>query len=118
MKELADLSKAVYTKARDVAASKGIILADTKFEFGVDKSGNVVLADEVLTPDSSRYWPESKYKVGQQQQSFDKQFVRDWLESINFDKTTPIEVPDDVVDKTTEKYIEKRSTGSKPKFMV
>ena len=119
-KELADISKAVYTKARDVAASKGIILADTKFEFGVDKNGNVVLADEVLTPDSSRYWPESKYKVGQQQQSFDKQFVRDWLESINFDKTTPIEVPDDVCDKTTEKYIEIFNilTGSKPKFMV
>jgi len=118
-KEVADLSKAVYARARDLAATKGIILADTKFEFGLDANGKVVLGDEVLTPDSSRYWPKSKYKVGQQQQSFDKQFVRDWLESIKFDKKTPIEIPDDVAEKTMEKYIEifKILTGDLPKDM-
>lgn len=106
VKQCSDLSKKVYMKARDVAATKGIILADTKFEFGVDAKGNVVIADEVLTPDSSRYWPMSKYEVGRQQQSFDKQFVRDWLESVNFDKKTPIEIPDNIAEATMEKYIE------------
>jgi len=117
--ELAKVSLAVYKRARDIAATKGIILADTKFEFGLDKDGKLVIGDEVLTPDSSRYWPASKYVVGQQQQSFDKQFVRDWLEDIKFDKTTPIEIPDKVAARTMDKYIEifKILTGKLPVHM-
>jgi phosphoribosylaminoimidazole-succinocarboxamide synthase len=101
------LSLALYTRARDYAAKKGIIIADTKFEFGVDARERVVLADEVLTPDSSRFWPANGYKAGRSQDSFDKQYVRDWLESIKFDKNGPgIELPAEVVEKTREKYVE------------
>ena len=115
-KTLKDLSLGIYTKARDFAASKGIILADTKFEFG-EIDGETILIDEVLTPDSSRYWPSDKYEVGKNQESFDKQYVRDWLETLDWDKTYPgPEIPAEIVQKTQEKYIEifVRLTGKQP----
>lgn len=111
---LRDASLAVYTKARDHASSKGIIIADTKFEFGVI-DGKLTLADEVLTPDSSRFWPADEYKVGQEQPSFDKQIVRNWL-SANWDKTgNPPKLPQDIIDQTRAKYIEafEKITGTK-----
>jgi phosphoribosylaminoimidazole-succinocarboxamide synthase len=104
--ELRRLTFAIYAKASGYAASKGLILADTKFEFG-EVDGRIVLADEVLTPDSSRYWPASTYTPGGPQQSFDKQFVRDYLESIRWDKQAPAPaLPDDVVVRTRQKYME------------
>ncbi|CDS05223.1 Putative Phosphoribosylaminoimidazole-FT succinocarboxamide synthase [Lichtheimia ramosa] len=96
----------LYTKASEFAAEKGIIIADTKFEFGLDENNNLVLVDEVLTPDSSRFWPANKYQPGRGQESFDKQIVRNYLESINFDKKTSIELPSEVTDKTMDKYKE------------
>lgn len=96
----------LYTRAADYAAGKGILLADTKFEFGVDKQGQVVLGDEILTPDSSRFWPAAEYEPGHDQPSFDKQFVRNYLLSIDFDKQTPVTLPEDVIQKTLEKYQE------------
>jgi phosphoribosylaminoimidazole-succinocarboxamide synthase len=96
----------LYSTARAAAKAQGIIIADTKFEFGVDAAGTIVLADEVLTPDSSRFWPASDYAVGRGQDSFDKQYVRDYLESIQFDKQTPVALPDDIVAQTAEKYIQ------------
>jgi len=108
-----DKSIAIYVKARDYAAGRGILLADTKFEWGrVD--GEVILIDEVLTPDSSRFWPADVYEPGRDQESFDKQFVRNYLESVQFDKSGPgIELPEDIVAKTSAKYIEayERLTG-------
>jgi phosphoribosylaminoimidazole-succinocarboxamide synthase len=103
-KRLRDLTLAIYTKAADYALTKGIIIADTKFEFGfVD--GELVLGDEVLTPDSSRFWPAETYKPGGAQFSFDKQFVRDYLESIHWNKQPPAPpLPDEVAAKTGEKY--------------
>jgi phosphoribosylaminoimidazole-succinocarboxamide synthase len=95
---------ALYIKARDYAQQKGIIIADTKFEFGVDEEGNLVLADEVLTPDSSRFWPAAQYEAGKSQPSFDKQFLRDYLLSIQFDKKTGVELPEEIVSKTMDKY--------------
>jgi len=108
--ELADqlraLSLKIYTKAADYAAGRGIIIADTKFEFGHTPQG-LVLADEVLTPDSSRFWPADKYQPGRAQESFDKQFVRDYLEGIRWNKQPPApSLPDDVAQKTSEKYIQ------------
>lgn len=101
-----DLSLKVYSTARDYAAEKGIIVADTKFEFGVI-DGQVSLVDEVLTPDSSRFWLASEYKVGGSPVSLDKQFVRDYLETLDWDKQAPgPELPAEVVLKTTEKYLE------------
>ena len=101
-----DLSLKVYSTARDYAAEKGIIVADTKFEFGVI-DGKVSLVDEVLTPDSSRFWLASEYKVGGSPVSLDKQFVRDYLETLDWDKQAPgPELPADVVEKTTAKYLE------------
>jgi len=103
----------IFKKAGKFAESKGIILADTKFEWG-EINGKIILIDEVLTPDSSRFWPADKYQPGQDQQSFDKQFVRNYLESINFDKSGQgVELPDDIRKKTSEKYIEayQRLTG-------
>ncbi|KAI9481400.1 MAG: phosphoribosylaminoimidazole-succinocarboxamide synthase [Benjaminiella poitrasii] len=97
---------ALYTKASEYAAKKGIIIADTKFEFGLDEDNNLVLVDEVLTPDSSRFWPADKYEAGRTQDSFDKQFLRNYLESIHFDKRTSIELPSDVIDNTLAKYKE------------
>lgn len=101
---LRDLSVSIYEKASEYASKRGIIIADTKFEFGRIGS-NVILADEVLTPDSSRFWAESDYKVGVSQPSFDKQFVRDWL-SANWDKQTePPHLPKDIIEKTSQKYV-------------
>lgn len=102
--KLRDISLEVYSKARDYADSKGVIIADTKFEFGII-DGEVILIDEVLTPDSSRFWPKDTYKVGCSPESFDKQFIRDYLSSLDWDKTPPApELPQEVVDKTCEKY--------------
>ncbi|AQQ71202.1 Phosphoribosylaminoimidazole-succinocarboxamide synthase [Limihaloglobus sulfuriphilus] len=105
----------IFEKAGEFALEKGIILADTKFEWGL-YDGQIILVDEVLTPDSSRFWPADKYEVGRDQESFDKQFVRNYLESINFDKSgAGIELPEDVISKTSDKYIEcyDRLTGLK-----
>jgi phosphoribosylaminoimidazole-succinocarboxamide synthase len=97
----------VYTLAAQEALKKGVIIADTKFEFGVDASGKVLLIDEVLTPDSSRFWDVSLYNPGRSQQSFDKQFVRDYLEALKWNKEPPIpHLPADIVQKTSEKYQE------------
>ena len=105
-KALKDATIGLYTKAADYAATKGIIIADTKFEFGKDADGSLILADEVLTPDSSRFWPAESYKVGANPPSLDKQFVRDYLESINFNKEPPGPVlPDEVINRTREIYI-------------
>jgi phosphoribosylaminoimidazole-succinocarboxamide synthase len=103
---LRDLSLRIYQKAADYAETRGIIIADTKFEFGRTQKG-LVLADEVLTPDSSRFWPMDKYHPGGAQESFDKQYVRDYLESIKWNKQPPAPgLPPDVAAKTSEKYIE------------
>lgn len=97
----------LYTEAAEYAATKGIIIADTKFEFGLDESGKLYLMDEVLTPDSSRFWPASEYAVGISPPSFDKQFVRDWLETQPWDKTPPApKLPAEVLEKTAAKYRE------------
>lgn len=105
-KALKDATIGLYTKAADYAAKHGIIIADTKFEFGKDADGSLILADEVLTPDSSRFWPESSYSVGSNPPSLDKQFVRDWLDSINFNHQPPgPELPDDVINRTREIYV-------------
>ncbi|BCK86271.1 phosphoribosylaminoimidazole-succinocarboxamide synthase [Sideroxyarcus emersonii] len=98
---------ALYTQAADYALTKGIIIADTKFEFGTDAAGKLYLIDEALTPDSSRFWPADQYKVGSNPPSFDKQFVRDWLESSGWNKQPPApQVPADVLQKTADKYRE------------
>lgn len=97
----------LYRRAADYALTKGIIIADTKFEFGIDAEGNVRLMDEVLTPDSSRFWPADTYEVGTSPMSYDKQFIRDWLEAQPWDKTPPApKVPEDVIEKTADKYRE------------
>lgn len=104
--EVSSLSLKIYKTAADYAESRGIILADTKFEFGI-YDNKVILIDEVLTPDSSRFWPAEQYKVGCNPPSLDKQFVRDYLETLDWNKTAPgPELPQDVVKKTTEKYFE------------
>jgi phosphoribosylaminoimidazole-succinocarboxamide synthase len=106
------ISIALYETARDVAAAKGIIIADTKFEFGLDPNGNLVLMDEVLTPDSSRYWPADSYQVGVNPPSYDKQFLRDWLETAQvqgkpWSKSPPApHLPEDVIAQTSAKYQE------------
>jgi phosphoribosylaminoimidazole-succinocarboxamide synthase len=108
------LSLEIYSRGRDHAAQKGIIVADTKFEFGI-VDGDLLLIDECLTPDSSRFWPKDQYAVGQSPPSFDKQFVRDYLETLDWDKTPPApRVPTDVIEKTSAKYLEafRRLTGS------
>jgi len=110
-----DLSLLIYSKAATYAISRGIIIADTKFEFGL-LNNDLVLIDEVLTPDSSRFWPEKDYEPGKSQPSFDKQFVRDYLESIDWDKKSPPPpLPDDVIEKTSQKYLEAyyRITGKR-----
>ena len=111
--ELRRLTLAIYEKAGRHAESRGMILADTKFEFGMTQDG-IVLADEVLTPDSSRFWEASVWKPGGAQPSFDKQFVRDYLESIHWNKQAPApSLPEDVVERTLQKYLEafRRLTG-------
>jgi len=109
-----DRSIEVFLKAGRYAETRGIILADTKFEWGLTPDGKIILIDEVLTPDSSRFWPADKYAAGRDQESFDKQFVRNWLEEIHFNKSGPgVELPPDIVEKTGAKYIEayERLTG-------
>jgi phosphoribosylaminoimidazole-succinocarboxamide synthase len=104
--KLRDLTLKIYKTAADYAAGRGIIIADTKFEFGQTSQG-LILADEVLTPDSSRFWPADKYQPGKAQESFDKQFVRDYLEAVKWNKQPPApSLPEDVARKTSEKYIE------------
>lgn len=106
-KQVKDVSLQLYKEAADYARERGIIIADTKFEFGVDENNQLVLIDEVLTPDSSRFWPADKYQPGTSPESFDKQFVRDYLETLDWNKTAPgPELPDDIVNKTAEKYKE------------
>jgi phosphoribosylaminoimidazole-succinocarboxamide synthase len=98
---------ALYTQAAEYALTRGIIIADTKFEFGTDKAGKLYLIDEALTPDSSRFWPADQYKVGTNPPSFDKQFVRDWLETSGWNKQPPApQVPADVLQRTADKYRE------------
>lgn len=105
--QLRDITLRLYTEAAKFAASKGIIIADTKFEFGLDDDGKLYLMDEVLTPDSSRFWPADSYAEGISPPSFDKQFVRDWLETQVWDKTPPApRLPADVLEKTAAKYRE------------
>ena len=99
------VSLQLYKEAADFALERGIIIADTKFEFGLDSNGQLTLIDEVLTPDSSRFWPQDEYKPGSSPVSFDKQFVRDYLETLDWNKTAPgPELPDSIVTKTAEKY--------------
>jgi phosphoribosylaminoimidazole-succinocarboxamide synthase len=111
-----DISIRLYKEASEFAAKKGIIIADTKFEFGLDDRGNIVLIDEVLTADSSRFWPADSYKVGVSPPSFDKQYVRDYLETLDWNKAPPApKLPAEVIKKTSEKYREalERLTGRK-----
>lgn len=113
--QLRDLAIKVYTTARDHAAENGIIIADTKFEFGVI-DGRIILADEVLTPDSSRFWPGDEYEEGRDQASFDKQYVRDWLNA-NWDRTgNPPRLPQEVIERTSQKYIAAYEKISGKKF--
>ncbi len=107
MEELRRVSIEVYSRGSEHAAERGIVLADTKFEFGRHAGAEVVLADEVLTPDSSRFWPADAYRPGRTQPSFDKQYVRDWADEAGWDHTPPApELPPDVVEQTREKYVE------------
>jgi phosphoribosylaminoimidazole-succinocarboxamide synthase len=111
-----DISIRLYKEASEFAATKGIIIADTKFEFGTDAKGNLVLIDEVLTADSSRFWPADSYQVGVSPPSFDKQYVRDYLETLDWDKTPPApKLPAEVIARTSQKYREalERLTGRK-----
>lgn len=102
-----EISIKLYQEASAFALTKGIIIADTKFEFGLDEKNNLVLIDEILTPDSSRFWPLDQYREGASQPSFDKQFIRDWLESSEWNKTPPPpSLPLDVITKTSQKYLE------------
>ena len=106
MRRLKELTLAIYSKAAGYAIERGIIIADTKFEFGL-KNGEIILIDEVLTPDSSRFWPWELYQAGRPQQSFDKQYVRDYLETLEWDKSPPgPELPRNVIERTSEKYLE------------
>lgn len=114
--KLRDLSQGIYRRGAEYALTKGIIIADTKFEFGLI-DGEIILIDEVLTADSSRFWPEDLYEPGQTQPSFDKQFVRDWLEGTDWDKNSePPALPDDIVAKTRAKYIEAYERLTDKKF--
>ncbi|TSA21288.1 phosphoribosylaminoimidazolesuccinocarboxamide synthase [bacterium] len=109
-----DVSIEIYSRAAAIAEQKGIIIADTKMEFGIDDKGDLILIDELLTPDSSRFWPKDKYKPGKGQESFDKQFVRNYLDSIGFNRKPPApRLPEDVIFKTSSLYLEalKRLSG-------
>lgn len=111
-----DLALKLYTTARDYASERGIIIADTKFEFGLDEdTDEVVLVDEVLTPDSSRFWPADKYELGKEQSSYDKQFLRDWLTREGLKGKQDVSMPEDIVKQTAEKYQEafEKLTGKK-----
>lgn len=110
-----DTAIAIYSKCAEYALSKGIIIADTKFEFGLDEDNNLVLGDEVLTPDSSRFWPANEYEIGHGQKSFDKQYLRDWLKDTKWDASNPTPIPDEVISTTRAKYIDayEMITGNK-----
>jgi phosphoribosylaminoimidazole-succinocarboxamide synthase len=111
--QMRDVTLKIYSKARDIADTKGIIIADTKFEFGM-YNGKMIIIDECMTPDSSRFWPKDLYKPGGPQPSFDKQFLRDYLETLDWNKTAPAPaLPEEIIRKTGEKYLEalKRLTG-------
>ncbi|QLL34419.1 hypothetical protein HG536_0G02800 [Torulaspora globosa] len=115
-KRVAELAINLYTKAREYAKTKGIIIADTKFEFGIDeKTDEIILVDEVLTPDSSRFWSKATYQLGKSQDSYDKQFLRDWLTSNKLAGVEGVKMPDDIVERTRAKYLEafESLTGSK-----
>lgn len=114
-KRVEELAIRLYTTARDYAKTRGIIIADTKFEFGITEDGELVLVDEVLTPDSSRFWNASTFKIGQGQDSYDKQFLRNWLTFNNLKGKEGVAMPDDIVKQTREKYVEayEAITGSK-----
>ena len=105
-KELRAKTIEIYSKCAEYAATKGVIIADTKFEFGVDENGILVIGDEVLTPDSSRFWPANDYEVGRGQKSFDKQYLRDWMKSTGYDPEAGIPIPDEVINTTVNKYKE------------
>lgn len=105
-KELRAKTIEIYSKCAEYAATKGVIIADTKFEFGVDENGTLVIGDEVLTPDSSRFWPANDYEVGRSQKSFDKQYLRDWMKSTGYDPEAGIPIPDEVINTTVNKYKE------------
>lgn len=108
--QVRDYSLRLYTQAAEFALERGIIIADTKFEFGEDENGVIHLIDEALTPDSSRFWPAKKYKVGKNPDSFDKQYIRDYLETLDWDKTAPgPDLPEEVVDMTQQKYQEAKA---------
>ena len=112
--QVRDASLRIYTECAAYALERGIIIADTKFEFGLDSDGRLHLIDEVLTPDSSRFWPADQYRPGISPPSFDKQFVRDYLETLDWDKTPPgPELPEEIIEKTAAKYAEaeERLTG-------
>ena len=112
--QIQEISIKLYQEASNFALTKGIIIADTKFEFGLDEQNRIVLIDEILTPDSSRFWPLDQYREEASQPSFDKQFIRDWLENSGWNKTPPPpSLPEDVIRKTSEKYLEafKKLTG-------
>ena len=116
-KYVRDRSIEIYVKASQYAAQRGIILADTKFEWGYDENENIILIDEVLTPDSSRFWPAEKYADGRDQESYDKQFVRNYLESISFNKQPPgPKLPPEVIEGTLAKYVEAYEKLSDRKF--
>jgi phosphoribosylaminoimidazole-succinocarboxamide synthase len=115
--ELAARSIKIYNFANEFARERGIIIADTKFEFGSDEQGVIYLADEVLTPDSSRFWPANSWKPGTTQLSYDKQFLRDWLTASGWDRSSPPpELPDEIVEKTRERYLEAYFTITGEKF--
>jgi phosphoribosylaminoimidazole-succinocarboxamide synthase len=106
MRKVEKLALDIYTRARDYAKQRGILIADTKFEFGI-LDGELIFIDEALTPDSSRFWPEKGYAPGQSQPSFDKQYFRDWLVEIGFNKQPPApHVPENIAARTREKYLE------------
>lgn len=105
-KELRAKTIEIYSKCAEYAATKGVIIADTKFEFGVDENGTLVIGDEVLTPDSSRFWPANDYEVGRGQKSFDKQYLRDWMKSTGYDPEAGIPIPNEVINTTVNKYKE------------
>lgn len=102
--KLRDKTLQVYKKCAEYAASKGVLIADTKFEFGLDKNGELVLGDEVLTPDSSRFWPAQDYEIGRSQKSFDKQYLRDWIKSSGYNPESGTPIPEDVIQTTANKY--------------
>ena len=116
--KLRDKTLAVYSKCAEYAARRGVLIADTKFEFGLDENGELVLGDEVLTPDSSRFWPAKDYVVGKSQKSFDKQYMRDWIKSSGYDPETKAPIPDEVITTTENKYIEAYELITGKKFEV